>query len=787
MYVANRRGRRRPVRFSVAFVVTLLLCAIGAPPAAAATVPGAPASANAVGGNKSATVNWTPPASDGGTVITSYRIVVDTGPLPTSPPTACTPTATSLTTSADARGIVVTGLTNGTTYAFDVSAGNAIGYGPTTRTNVVTPNPTVPAAPTGVLATRGDRQATLSWTPPTDDGGSAITGYKIVAFAVGSGTTTTYFVSGAVVRTTITGLTNGTTYTFDVSAGNCTGPPPGSAPCPTTGGSIAYGPAGTSNPVTPATVPGDPTSVTATGRYQSAIVSWTAPTSDGGDPLTGYRIEVSAGGLVIKNVTVGGSTTSTTVDGLTNGTVHTFKIFAVNTVGSSASACPTPTSGSCTQATPNPTPPAAPTGVTASRGNTQATVSWTAPVDTGGSAIADYHVALNCISPTTGPGCGTFVTVTGTTYTWTGLTNGNTYSFSVSARNAVTPGYGPAATSNNVTPATVPGAPTGVGTTLGDGAVTVNWIAPSSNGGDPITGYKIVVNCTAPAGCTPNGTTVSVGGSATRGVVDGLSNGNTYTFSVSAGNTVGFGTATTSGPARPGPRFTLTSGSLDYGDGIIGSASATRVITVTNVGSADLAISAVSAVTTSPTPPAANFAVVSDTCSGNITPAGSTCQVELSFTPVVRGSITGTFSVTSNSIGGGAGGGTTAGPDPTLSLAGRGVGPAISYSPTSLAFGNQAVGTESALQMVTITNNAPAATARDLHINSISIEGFGAPNYVVDQASDLCTAATLAAGQSCTVGIKFAPIRTGPADATLRVEHDAYVDPPRVTLSGSGT
>jgi hypothetical protein len=84
--------------------------------------------------------------------------------------------------------------------------------------------------------------------------------------------------------------------------------------------------------------------------------------------------------------------------------------------------------------------------------------------------------------------------------------------------------------------------------------------------------------------------------------------------------------------------------------------------------------------------------------------------------------------------------------------------------------------------MVTITNSGD----RDLHINSISIDGFGAPNFVVDQVFDLCTAATLAPNATCQVGIRFAPIRPGATNATLRVEHDAYFDAPRVTLTGTG-
>jgi hypothetical protein len=161
---------------------------------------------------------------------------------------------------------------------------------------------------------------------------------------------------------------------------------------------------------------------------------------------------------------------------------------------------------------------------------------------------------------------------------------------------------------------------------------------------------------------------------------------------------------------------------------------------------------------------------------GNTVPAKATCQTSLSFAPVARGAFNGTFQVASNSIDA----------SPVINLSGTGVGPSVSYAPPSLTFGSQAVGTQSAVQSVTITNTSSGDTARDLHINSLSIDGFGAPNFTVDQVYDLCTAATVAPGQSCSVGLRFTPIRTGATDATLRVEHDAYVDPARVTMTGNG-
>src|SRR5204862_474254 len=106
---------------------------------------------------------------------------------------------------------------------------------------------TVSDVPTNVTATPGNGQATVSWTAPTSDGGSPITGYDVTRYTTGQAAVTTSV--GDVTQTTVDGLTNGTTYTFRVAARNAAG----------TGGQSID-----SNPVTPSTVPDAPTSVSAT-------------------------------------------------------------------------------------------------------------------------------------------------------------------------------------------------------------------------------------------------------------------------------------------------------------------------------------------------------------------------------------------------------------------------------------------------------------------------------------------------------------------------------------------
>src|SRR5690606_27234243 len=206
--------------------------------------------------------------------------------------------------------IVVTGLANGVTYTFTVTATNAIGTGPaSTPSNSVTPQATatVPTAPAAVTATAGDAQATVSFAAPASDGGSPITGYTATSFPGGISA------SGSGSPIVVAGLTNGTPYTFTVTATNAIGMGPASAP------------SNSVTPQAPAAVPGPPTAVTATAGDGQATISFVPPASDGGSPITGYTAPSSPGGI-----SASGSGSPIVVAGLTNGTPYTFTVTATN-------------------------------------------------------------------------------------------------------------------------------------------------------------------------------------------------------------------------------------------------------------------------------------------------------------------------------------------------------------------------------------------------------------------------------------------------------------------------
>ena len=232
-------------------------------------------------------------------------------------------------------------------------------------------------------------------------------------------------------------LVNGTPYYFRVTAVNRAG----------------EGPASAEAKAVPVTVPGAPAGLTATPGNSGVTLAWTAPAS-GGAPIRGYIIDRGTSPDGETGAAVNGSLvtgTSYTVTGLTNGTRYYFKVFAVNAVGQSppsAEASATlppivPSSPPVSSAT-TPTAPAtastsapafaAPTGLTATAGNTLVRLSWTAPASDGGSSVTSYKVYI-----ATAPGVQGSRAIGGsksTGATVTGLPNGTVYYFMVTAVNA---------------------------------------------------------------------------------------------------------------------------------------------------------------------------------------------------------------------------------------------------------------------------------------------------------------------------------------------------------------
>ncbi|AIE87663.1 protease pro-enzyme activation domain-containing protein [Fimbriimonas ginsengisoli] len=166
------------------------------------TVPAAPTGLAATAGNAQASLTWT--ASAGATSYNVKRATTSGGPYTT----VGSPTTTSFTN---------TGLTNGTTYYYVVTAVNSAGESGNSNQASATPNVSLPAAPTGLTATAGNAQASLTWTAST-----GATSYNVKRATTSGGPYSTVG-SSSTTSFTNTGLTNGTTYYYVVTAVNSAG------------------------------------------------------------------------------------------------------------------------------------------------------------------------------------------------------------------------------------------------------------------------------------------------------------------------------------------------------------------------------------------------------------------------------------------------------------------------------------------------------------------------------------------------------------------------------------
>ena len=458
--------------------------------------PAAPSVSSVDGNTTSLEVNWTAP-SNTGPAIDNYDLRYregGSGSWTNGPPNVSGTSAT------------ISGLTESTSYQVQVLARNAEGNSPWSlpgsgQTGALG----APDVPHSLDAMPGNGQVMLSWVQPS--GGAEVTGYEYEQDFSG-----TWISTGSTATSyTVTGLTNGQSYTFRVRAANSAGPSAAST---------------ASASVTPATVPGAPTGLSATISDQRVDLIWTAPASNGGQSITDYEYEQGGSGTWIST---GGTATSYMVRNLTNGQPYRFRVRALNSVGA----------GAASAASPNVTPatePDAPTGLSATVSNQEVDLIWTAPASNGGAMITDYEYELDF--------SGTWISTggTATSYTVTGLTNGQSYTFRVRAVNRV--GAGAASGSQSATPTSTvvaPDTPSSLSATPGNRQVMLSWVQPS--GGAALTHYEYELDL--------SGTWTSTGGTATSYTVTGLTNGQSYTFRVRAVNSAGASTASGSQSATP--------------------------------------------------------------------------------------------------------------------------------------------------------------------------------------------------------------------------------------------
>lgn len=458
-------------------------------PNTAPSIPSAPEKLTGANGDRKVTLSWSTVANADSYVVYKYE-----GTKEPENPDDWVLVQENITGNTYA----VTDLMNNMWHAFAVKAVNTKGASHFSNAVLAllaaSPASSVPSAPLNVIAEAGDGQAKVSFHASENDGGSPILSYTVTAWVNGSATTITK--SSDTSPIIVTGLTNGTTYTFRVEATNKIGNSVPSAP---------------SNPVTPkAEMPGqvvkpvaDPagrsvpsfTMVTLSSATEGASIFYT---TDGSMPTTTSAMLYNGPISITQNMTIRAIAVKAGMADSDEMTEHyTVQLMA----------------------------PSAPLDVVSIAGDNQVTLKWS------NVATADSYTVYKYEGTSAPTHADDWVLVQGnvtdTTYNVSGLTNGIRYALAVKAINAV----GASDFSNaviaipGVTPvSTVPDPPTQVAAVAGDGKATVSFYVPENDGGSIITGYTVTA--------WVNGTEKSITGSGDSSpiTVSGLTNGTAYTL-----------------------------------------------------------------------------------------------------------------------------------------------------------------------------------------------------------------------------------------------------------------
>jgi hypothetical protein len=374
------------------------------------TPPDAPTSVVATRGNAQLSVAFSAPVFNGGLEITTYQYALSTDSYATW---------TNRPTGTTASPLVITGLTNGTSYQVKLRAVNALGAGAASTASTAVTAATIPGTPTSPSISSGSGSISVSWGAPSDGGDPPLTytveTQKDSESYVNRGTQTSpYPLSG-------TGIDNGATYRARITATNTVG---SSATAAVTGDTI------------PSAVPGAPGFSSASSGNGTYTFNWTAPANNGA-AITAYTVTITtanqaAWGTSVTdtpaNFTSGGNLTYT-FSGLSNGSSYRAKVIATNVRGNSAET----DSGAGGAQTPS-TVPGAPTISSQSSGDQSYTVNWSAPASDGGAGIDYYEVQITDANEQNWSTIAS-PNPTGTSQSFSGLINGKTYRTRVRAHN----------------------------------------------------------------------------------------------------------------------------------------------------------------------------------------------------------------------------------------------------------------------------------------------------------------------------------------------------------------
>jgi hypothetical protein len=269
------------------------------------SVPDAPTLTQALAGDRRVTLAWLPPAVDGGAAITSYTATASPGGA------SCT---------IGGSGCSISGLTNNGTYTFTVRATNAAGSGPASNALSATPG-VAPTAPQSLAASPNLAAGIgLTWGAPVSPGSTAVTAYRIYRGLPG-GSVGLLATVGNVTSYTDGAVVNGGQYVYQVAAVNGFGEGPRTAGLTTQRG----------------TAPSAPQSVTASVGGPGITIRWSAPASNGGAIVSGFRLYRRTPTGSVSVVANPSPTTFSYLDkNLAKKTAYTYWLTAVNVLGEGA-------------------------------------------------------------------------------------------------------------------------------------------------------------------------------------------------------------------------------------------------------------------------------------------------------------------------------------------------------------------------------------------------------------------------------------------------------------------
>ena len=488
----------------------------------APVVPSAPTITSVEESDQALLVNWSAPSVTGTSNISVYTVQWKSGSQEFGGDASRedTTTATSYT---------ISGLSNGTTYQVQVIASNDSGAGPASAAGSGTPS-TTPGTPVVTVqpgAEKGEQLA-VTWTEP-DDGGSAITEYRV---QWRSGTESYNTTDRQAV------VTSGRTYNIDTSAT----PTAEFAVIVTAVNKNGAGTASVEVTGKSSTTPGAPglsglvlnSGSPSLAENNTLTVTWTAPTDDGGADISGYKVQWKLGAQsyeTSREHNADASDRTYNITGLDGGAAYSVRVIAINGNGDSQ-----PSTESTTRVLGPPRPPA---GVTVERGNEggRLDVDWTASQTDDLRPVTEYIVRWKSGNEEYDSSREARTSVLELEIT--GLVNGTEHSVIVLAGNDV--GESEPSSEASATPAAAPSVPQNVTVTPQNGALFVQWAAPSNNGGFEISEYNLEWRESGETWASGDSTTIAPLTQSLEYTISGLTDGTSYDIRLTANNEAGLG------------------------------------------------------------------------------------------------------------------------------------------------------------------------------------------------------------------------------------------------------